>query len=89
MLERGLLNPLLLYGAANNIEAETLSLSESIWRDQGGCIARRNYVPFQSEEVYGSQLTCSPFDFGVGAAATAAAAVAAITPNGVLVSPDI
>jgi hypothetical protein len=84
MQERGLQNPLLAYAAANNIEAETLSVSESVWRDQGGCIARRNYVPFQSEGVYGPQLMTTPFDFGVGAAATVAAAVAASTGTGVL-----
>jgi hypothetical protein len=89
MQERGLQNPLLAYAAANNIEAETLSVSESVWRDQGGCIARRNYVPFQSEGVYGPQLMTTPFDFGVGAAAIAAAAVAASTGTGVLVSPEI
>ena len=82
-------NPLLAYAAANSIEAETLSLSESVWRDEGGCIARRNYVPFQSERVYGPQLMTTPFDFGVGAAAIAATAVAASTGTGVLASPEI
>ena len=89
MQERGLQNPLSAYATANSIEAETLSLSESIWRDQGGCIARRNYVPFQSEGVYGPQLMTTPFDFGAGAAAIAALAVAASTGTGVLASPDM
>ena len=87
MLERGLLNLMLGYATANSIEAETLSLSERKWRDQGGCIAWWNYVPFQSE--YGPQLTSSPFDFGVGTAAIAAAAVAASIVNGILASPEI
>jgi len=89
MQERGLQNPLLAYAAANSIEAETLSVSESVWRDQGGCIARRNFVPFQSEGVYGPQLMATPFDFGVGAAAIAAAAVGASIGTGVSASPEI
>ena len=77
MTDRGLKNPLLEYAVKNGIDAGTLTLSESVWRDHQGCISRRNFVPFQTEEVYGPQLMSSPFDFGVGAAATAAAALAA------------
>ena len=76
LIERGFLNPLLEYAVRNGIEADALTMSESIWRDQGGCIARRNFVPFQSEEVYHAQLVSAPFNFGIGAAAMAAAAVA-------------
>ena len=76
LIERGFLCPLLEYAVRNGIQAEALTMSESIWRDQGGCIARRNFAPFQSEEVYQAQLVIAPFNFGIGAAAMAAAAVA-------------
>ena len=77
LIERGFLNPLLEYALTNKIESEALTLSESIWRDQGGCIARRNFVLFQSEQVYQAQLVSAPFNFGIGAAAIAANAAAA------------
>ena len=94
LIERGFLCPLLEYAVRNGIQAEALTISESIWRDQGGCIARRNFAPFQSEEVYQAQLVIAPFNFGIGAAAmaataVAATAVAATSPVAAAESPDL
>ena len=60
---RGIENPLLAYAKANDILAPQLTLAEGTWSDHEGCIARRNWVPFQTELVYKVMLQTKPFDF--------------------------
>ena len=68
---RGIRNPLQAYASSMNIESEHLTLSDNVWVDQNGCIARRNWLPFQTS-AYLEALRETPFDFGVGPALTAA-----------------
>ena len=60
---RGIENPLLAYAKANDILAPQLTLTEGTWSDYEGCIARRNWMPFQTEVVYKVLLQTKPFDF--------------------------
>ena len=61
-MSRGIENPLLSYAKANNIIAAQLVLADGNWVDHEGCIARRNWVPYRTEE-YRDMLTSSSFDF--------------------------
>ena len=47
----------------NNIGTEHLTMSDGMWTDQESCIARRNWVPFQTLS-YATELHVRPFDFG-------------------------
>ena len=38
-------------------------MSDGMWTDQESCIARRNWVPFQTLS-YATELHVRPFDFG-------------------------
>jgi len=60
---RGIENPLLAYAKANDILAPQLTLAEGTWSDHDGCIARRNWIPFQTELVYKPMLQTKPFNF--------------------------
>ena len=61
-MSRGIENPLVPYAKANSIIAAQLVLADGNWVDHEGCIARRNWVPYRTEE-YRDILTSSPFDF--------------------------
>ena len=61
-MSRGIENPLLSYAQANNIVAPQLILADGNWGDHEGCIARRNWLPYRTEE-YRDMLTTSPFEF--------------------------
>ena len=62
LMSRGIENPLLPYAKANNIIAAQLILADGNWSDHEGCIARRNWVPYRTEE-YRDIFTTNPFDF--------------------------
>ena len=68
---RGIGNPLQAYATSMENESEHLTLSDNVWVDQNGCIARRNWLPFQTS-AYLDILRQVPFDFGVGPAQEAA-----------------
>ena len=76
---RGIRNPLKVYATSMEIECEHLTLSDNVWVDHNGCIARRNWLPFQTS-VYLEQLSLNSFDFGVGPALAAATAVGSGSP---------
>ena len=61
-MSRGIKNPLLSYAQANNIVTPQLILADGNWGDHEGCIARRNWLPYRTEE-YRDMLTASPFEF--------------------------
>ena len=44
-------------------------MSDGVWTDQESCIARRNWVPFQTL-AYATELNLHPFDFGNDGAAS-------------------
>ena len=72
---RGVANPLLEYALSNEIGSEHLTMSDGVWTDQESCIARRNWVPFQTL-AYATELNLRPFEFGNGGAGIAPTAVA-------------
>ena len=69
---RGISNPLDDYALAHTMTAVPLTLSETLWKDQGSCIARRNFLPFQTDSMYTLQLRQAPLLFGGGPALDAA-----------------
>ena len=73
------LSALKVYATSMEIECEHLTLSDNVWVDHNGCIARRNWLPFQTS-VYLEQLSLNSFDFGVGPALAAATAVGSGSP---------
>ena len=77
---RGIANPLDDYALAHTMTAVPLTLSETLWKDQGSCIARRNFLPFQTDSVYTPLLRQVPFVFGGGPALDAAQQAGANVP---------
>ena len=72
---RGVANPLLEYALSNEIGSDHLTMSDGVWTDQETCIARRNWVPFQTLS-YATELNLRPFEFGNEGAANVPTAVA-------------